>query len=59
MNFIEHLDREFEEAVREVNRNIQDIQAASNARRGLFSTFRKKLGKYKAKRKRSKNKGVF
>lgn len=57
--FLENLDRETERAVHEINANLRALRAHSEARRGLFSIFKRKTGKYTTKTKSRGNKAVL
>lgn len=57
MSFIQDLDREMERAVHEINANLRALRADSEARRGLFSIFRRKTGKYTTKAKKRREGG--
>ena len=59
MSFIQDLDRQTERAVDEINANLRASRAHSEARRGLFSIFKRKTGKYTTKTKSRGNKAVL
>lgn len=58
MSFIQELDRQMENAVHEINANLRASRAHSEARRGLFSIFQRKTGKYRAN-KNGRKEGRF